>query len=204
MCIYFLIYTFLLRYFSWGNLVDYGAKFRSKSLQCEHITVIMMIVMHVNALVEDSNPQPPCCELTTATTEAVVADRKRANCHGESERIHTEPLCLHPECHQDLEITTENQLGSVMRSGRPGSRCCSQVQIGCWSRGGQLLDSSADCPWQRSAALSKHLTPNNRTTDCKWSLHGELCCSLLCHHCGGVKTFKEIICVLFDFICEIV
>lgn len=50
---------------------------------------------------------------------------------------------------------------------------------------GQLLGSSADCPWQRSEELSKHLTPNNRTTDDKWSLHWG--CAALCYMNTSVR-----------------
>lgn len=65
------------------------------------------------------------------STRPVGADRNTAekhvliNWHWESKGIHTE--LPHPECHQDLEITMENQLGAVMQSGRPGRRRCSRV-----------------------------------------------------------------------------
>lgn len=68
---------------------------------------------------------------------------------------------LRPECHRDLEITTENQLESVMwcgglQAGEPPPPPLATLNWLLEPRG-RPLSSSADCPWQRSEELSKHL-----------------------------------------------
>lgn len=84
------------------------------------------------------NIQPPCSEVIL---RRVGAERINVHQLALGERVF--PLLLLPECHRDLEITTENQLVCVMWRGRPGSRR--------WSRGAGC--SSADCPRQRSEEL---------------------------------------------------
>lgn len=77
---------------------------------------------------------------------------------------------------------------------------------------GRLLGSPADCPWQRSVELSKHLTPNNGTADYKWSLHwgcAELCYmstagrnSWEVHHGDGFSYCLDLLLLLF-LMCEL-
>ena len=51
-----------------------------------------------------------------------------------------------PECHQDLEITMENQLESVMRRCRPGAAAAARSFKLSGGAEGPAAGSSADCP----------------------------------------------------------
>lgn len=62
------------------------------------------------------NIQPPCSEVILRRVGAEQINVRRLAL---GERAF--PLLLLPECHRDLEITTENQLVCVMWRGRPGA-----------------------------------------------------------------------------------